>query len=147
MLNFNTKAPDFSALDQDEKQHQLSDYKGKWLLLYFYPRDNTPGCTKEACALRDKFPDFGKLMASVIGVSTDSVASHEKFAKKFELPFTILADTNKEIVKAYEANGLARRISYLINPDGFITKIYPKVKPEEHAAEVLKDLEDFIAVQ
>lgn len=146
MLNFNTKAPEFSALDQDGKQHQLADYQGKWLLLYFYPRDNTPGCTKEACALRDKFPDFGKLMATVIGVSTDSVVSHDKFAKKFDLPFTILADTNKEIVKAYEANGWARRVSYLINPDGFIAKIYPKVKPEEHAAQVLKDLEDFIAV-
>lgn len=141
MLNPGTKAPNFSAPDQEGNVHKLSDHYGQWLVLYFYPRDNTPGCSQEACAFRDSYQDFKKRDIEVIGVSTDSVESHEKFAKKYELPFPILADKNKEIVSAYQANGLVRRISYLINPDGFIAKIYPKVHPQEHAREVLKDLE------
>lgn len=141
MLEINTLAPDFSAPNQEGKIYKLSDYKGKWLLLYFYPRDNTPGCTKEACSLRDNYPNFAKLDAAVIGVSTDSVVSHEKFVNKFSLPFTLLADPDKKIVKLYHANGLMRRISYLINPEGLIVKTYSKVNPSEHAEAVLKDLE------
>jgi len=140
MLKIGIMAPEIEAQDQNGKTHKLSDYKGKWVLLYFYPRDNTPGCTAEACSLRDNFPHFEKSDAVIIGVSTDSVASHDKFAQKFNLPFTLLADDNKKIVKDYEAGGLLRRISYLINPEGEITKAYDKVKPAEHAAEVLKDL-------
>lgn len=141
MLETKIKAPEFSALDQNGQTHNLADYLGQWVLLYFYPKDDTPGCTKEACSLRDNFSGFDKLGAVILGVSTDSVASHDKFAKKFNLPFTLLADTDKEIVRAYGANGFARRISYLIGPDGLIAKVYKNVKPEAHAAEVLRDLE------
>src|SRR3989344_4135548 len=88
-------APDFTLPDQDGKTHSLSDYRGKWVLLYFYPKDDTPGCTKEACSIRDYFPDFRKLKIEVLGVSVDSVASHKKFAKKYSLPFTLLANTEK----------------------------------------------------
>jgi peroxiredoxin Q/BCP len=141
MLNIGIMAPEIEAQDQDGKVHKLTDYKGKWVLLYFYPRDNTPGCTAEACSLRDNFPHFDKLDTVILGVSTDSVASHDKFAKKFNLPFTLLADNDKKIVKAYEAGGLLRRVSYLIDPEGKIAKTYEKVKPAEHAEEVLKDIE------
>lgn len=140
MLKVGNKAPNFSAPDQNGELHSLEDYQGKWLLLYFYPRDNTPGCTKEACALRDNYPQFASDKVAVIGVSTNSVASHEKFATKFNLPFTLLADTDKKIIHDYEANGLLRRISYIINPQGIIAKTYDKVKVESHASEVLNDL-------
>jgi peroxiredoxin Q/BCP len=141
MLKIGTKAPDFSALDQTGKEHQLADYAGHWVLLYFYPRDNTPGCTAEACSLRDNYSQFTKAGVTILGVSSDSVTSHDKFAAKFQLPFTLLADTEKKLIKAYEAGGLFKRISYLINPAGEIVKAYEKVKPAEHAAEVLKDME------
>jgi peroxiredoxin Q/BCP len=144
------KAPDFTLPDQTGKSHALADYRGKWVLLYFYPKDDTPGCTKEACALRDQFPAFGKLDAVVFGVSADSVKSHAKFADKYELPFTLLADETKEMIKAYDAWGPkkfmgreflgTKRISYLIDPRGRIAKAYAKVKPAEHAGEVIQDL-------
>ena len=144
------KAPSFTLPDQNGKEHSLADYKGKWVLLYFYPKDDTPGCTIEACTIRDQFKDFKKIGAVVLGVSTDSVASHKKFAAKFELPFTLLADVNKEVVGAYGVFGEkkmmgrafmgVRRTSFLINPDGNIAKVYEKVKPPEHAGEVIADL-------
>jgi peroxiredoxin Q/BCP len=140
MLKEGTHAPEFDAQDQESRRHKLTDYRGKWVLLYFYPKDNTPGCTVEACSLRDSYPDFQKVDAVIFGVSTDSIASHEKFAKKNNLPFTLLSDFDKKMAKAYEAGGLFRRISYLISPDGKIAKAYPKVNPKEHAAEVLKYL-------
>lgn len=137
--------------DQDGTMHSLADYKGQWILIYFYPKDDTPGCTKEACALRDTFPSFGELNAKVFGVSADSVASHKKFAEKYELPFTLLADTEKQLIGAYdvwqEKNMMGRtymgivRSSFLINPEGKIAKMYPKVIPEKHAEEVLADLQ------
>jgi peroxiredoxin Q/BCP len=145
MLKIGMPAPAIDAQDQNGINHKLSDYFGKWVLLYFYPRDNTPGCTVEACALRDNYPNFEKLEAVVLGVSTDSVASHEKFVQKFNLPFTLLSDHDRKIVKAYEANGLIRRVSYLINPEGKIAKIYQKVRPAEHAEEVLRDIKSFKA--
>lgn len=145
MLTIGSKAPDFAAPDQDGKIHHLADYRGRWLLLYFYPKDNTPGCTTEACTLRDTYSDFEKTKAAVLGVSADSVKSHTGFAKKYNLPFPILADQDKTIIKAYGADGLVRRISYLIDPHGTIAKAYAKVKPAEHAAEVLKDLSDLSA--
>jgi peroxiredoxin Q/BCP len=141
MLKIDTLAPNFQVFDQNNTSHELKNYRGKWVLLYFYPRDNTPGCTVEACTIRDSFSEFKKLKAVVLGVSTNSVSSHKKFATKFSLPFPLLADTDKKIVKDYEASGLFKRVSYLINPDGKIAKVYEKVKPQEHAAEVIKDLE------
>lgn len=143
-------APSFTALDQNGKSHSLSDYKGKWVLLYFYPKDDTTGCTKEACALRDNFPSFNKLDAIVLGVSPDSVKSHTKFADKYELPFTLLADEDKQVINAYGVWGpktfLGKthegvlRTSFLIDPQGKIAKVYEKVKPDKHAEEVLEDL-------
>lgn len=146
-----TKAPDFTLPDQGGKEHALSDYRGKWVLLYFYPKDDTPGCTKEACAIRDHYPAFGKLKATVFGVSVDTVAKHKKFADKYDLPFTLLADTEKQVVNAYGVWGKKKfmgreymgifRNSFLINPQGNIAKIYEQVKPEQHAEEVLADLD------
>jgi peroxiredoxin Q/BCP len=147
MLKEGEKAIAFSAIDQNGEKHSLAKYQGNWVLLYFYPRDNTPGCTKEACTFRDLFSEFKEAKVKVLGVSRDSAASHQKFALKHQLPFTLLADENKEIIKNYQADGLFKRISYLIDPKGYITKVYPKVKPEEHAQEILDDLrnikEDF----
>lgn len=142
MLAKGTKAPDFSALDQNGKEVRLSDHLGKWVLLYFYPKDNTPGCTKEACSLRDNHFQFRHLGGVVIGVSSDSVESHGKFAAKYELPFSIVSDSDKSIIKAYEASGLLKRVSYLIDPSGLIAKDYPRVRPADHAQEVLKDLKE-----
>lgn len=143
-------APDFTLEDQDGVSHTLSSYQGKHVLLYFYPKDDTPGCTKEACAIRDAWPDFKKVDAVVFGISADSVASHKKFAEKFGLPFTLLADPEKKAVSAYGVWGLKKfmgreyegitRTSFLISPDGTIKKVYENVKPEQHAAEVLADL-------
>ena len=146
-------APDFSLSDQSGTSHHLAAYRGQWVLLYFYPKDDTPGCTKEACGLRDRFAEFQQLKAVVLGVSIDSVESHKQFADKFKLPFPLLADTQKQVVQAYgvwgprqflgkEYMGIART-SFLIDPQGKITKIYPKVKPEEHTDEILKDLAQF----
>lgn len=100
-LNIGDTAPDFTLLDQNSTQHTLSDYRGKWILLYFYPKDDTLGCTKEACTFRDTFPEFEKLNMPIFGVSIDSVKSHGKFVTKYELPFTLLADEQKEVVQLY----------------------------------------------
>ena len=140
MLKEGTHAPEFDAQDQESRRHKLTDYRGKWVLLYFYPKDNTPGCTVEACSLRDHYPDFQKINAVIFGVSTDSPESHKKFAEKHGLPFTLLSDFDRKLVKEYEANGFSRRISYLISPEGKIAKAYPKVDPEKHAQQVLDDL-------
>jgi thioredoxin-dependent peroxiredoxin len=146
------EAPDFTLQDQDGTEHSLKDYRGKWVLLYFYPKDGTGGCTKEACMLRDDFPNFGKLDAEVIGVSTDSVASHKEFAEENSLPFTLLSDEKKEVVGLYGVWGKKEiagkqyegtaRTSFLIDPKGMVAKVYEDVKPEAHAQEVLKDLEE-----
>lgn len=143
-------APDFILPDQDGKIHRLSDYKGQWTLIYFYPKDDTPGCTKEACSMRDMMPDFKKLKLQVFGVSVQGVKSHRKFAEKYNLSFTLLADEDKKIVNKYgvwgEKSMYGRkymgtfRTSFLINPKGVIAKIYEKVNPEIHAEEILEDL-------
>lgn len=150
MLKVNERAPDFTLPDQDGKEHKLSDYKGGWVLLYFYPNDDTPGCTKEACIIRDSFPDFKKLKITVLGVSVNSIKSHKKFADKYKLPFTLLADESKVVVRKYgvwaKKKFMGReymgtlRTSFLINLLGKIEKIYEKVKPELHADEVLSDV-------
>jgi peroxiredoxin Q/BCP len=143
-------APEFSAAASGGGTVSLADLRGKNVVLYFYPRDDTPGCTKEACAFRDHFAEFKKAGAVVLGVSTDPVKSHDKFAAKFKLPFTLLADEDKKIVQAYgvwgEKSFMGRkylgthRVTFLIGPDSRIKKIWPKVKPEEHAEEVLAAL-------
>jgi len=143
-------APDFSVASNGGGKVSLADFKGKPVILYFYPKDDTPGCTKEACAFRDGFAEFKKRGAVVLGVSTDPVKSHDKFVEKFKLPFTLLADVDKRIVTAYgvwgEKSFLGRkylgthRVTFLIGSDGRIIKIWPQVKPDEHAAEVLAAL-------
>lgn len=143
MLEIGTRAPDFSLPDKDGKLHSPSDALGRWLLIYFYPKDDTPGCTMEACALRDNFPSFNDLNTFVFGISADSEDSHGKFVKKHSLPFTLLADTKREVVKAYGAGGImVKRVSYLIDPEGIIRKVYSKVVPKSHAQEVLQDLKN-----
>ena len=151
-LRVNAKAPDFSLADQDGKIHKLSEYKGEWVLLYFYPKDDTTCCTVEACGMRDSFPQFKKLKLTVLGVSVDSVKSHKKFAEKYKLPFALLADEEKKVVEKYgvwaKKKFMGReymgtlRTSFLINPEGKIAKIYEKVKPPVHADEVLHDLKE-----
>lgn len=135
------KAPLFPA---------LVEHMGSWILVYFYPKDDTPGCTKEACAIRDAFPDFKKLSTAVLGVSVDSEKSHGKFIAKYSLPFTLVSDETKEIVEKYgvwaKKKFMGReymgtlRTSFLIDPHGNIRKIYENVKPEGHAVEVLEDI-------
>lgn len=141
-------APEFTLPDEHGTPRSLSAYRGGWVLLYFYPKDDTPGCTKEACMIRDAFPDFGKLAITVLGVSTDSVASHRKFAEKYHLPFTLLSDAGKEAVTAYGVWGKKKfmgreyegtlRTSFLIDPQGTVAKVYENVNPAVHADEVLK---------
>jgi peroxiredoxin Q/BCP len=143
-------APEFSAPTNGGGKISLAELKGRNVILYFYPKDDTPGCTKEACAFRDHFAGFKKSGAVVLGVSTDSAKSHDKFVEKFKLPFTLLADEDKQIVEGYgvwgEKSFMGRkymgthRVTFLIGPDGRIKKIWPRVKPEEHAAEVLAEL-------
>jgi peroxiredoxin Q/BCP len=143
-LILNQSAPDFTLFDQDEISHTLSDYRGQWVLLYFYPKDDTPGCTKEACSFRDNFSEFSKLNIKVFGISADSLESHKKFVQKFNLPFSLLADTDKKVVEAYDVKKLVgiARTSFLINPEGKIARIYEGVKPAVHNQEVLKDLKE-----
>jgi peroxiredoxin Q/BCP len=145
------KAFDFSLTDQDNKIHKLSDYKGKWVVLYFYPRDDTPGCTKEACNFRDSLHELEKKGAVVLGVSKDSVASHKKFAEKYNLNFPLLSDESHEVIEKYEAWGKKKflgkefegtiRTTYLIDPEGETKKVYKNVNPVIHAKEIIKDLE------
>jgi len=149
-LEVGDKAPDFKLNDQNGKEHSLSDYLGKQILLYFYPKDDTPGCTKEACEIRDNFSAFEKLGMIILGVGVDSVKSHEKFSKKYKLPFLLLSDDEKKVVKMYDVWGKkkfmgkeyegVKRTSFLIDAEGKIEKIYEEVKPAEHAKEVLNNL-------
>ena len=144
------EAPVFTAPASGGGRVSLADFKGRNVILYFYPRDDTPGCTKEACAFRDHFAEFKEKGAVVLGVSTDPVKSHDKFVAKFKLPFTLLADEDKSIVQAYGVWGQksfmgrkylgTHRVTFLIGPDGKIKRIWPTVKPDEHAEEVLAAL-------
>lgn len=144
------KAPPFSLPDQNGQTHTLKDYLGKWVLLYFYPKDDTPGCTTEACSIRDNFAEFNKSNIVALGVSADSVPSHQKFMTKYKLPFDLLADEDKKVIQLYGVWGEKkfigktymgiRRTSFLIDPEQNIAKIYEGVKPAEHVAEVLHDV-------
>jgi peroxiredoxin Q/BCP len=149
-LTVGSLAPDFTLPDADGTPHTLSAERGHWVLVYFYPKDNTPGCTTQACDLRDDWSAFQKANCTVWGISTDSVASHARFRDTYTLPFPLLADTEKAVVKAYGVWAPKKfmgreflgtlRTSFLIDPDGVIQRIYPGVKPATHATLVLADL-------
>lgn len=142
------KAPAFSLEDQNSTTHALADYAGRPVVLYFYPKDDTPGCTKQACGLRDRIGDIEKTGARVLGVSPDSVRSHQKFREKYNLPFTLLADEDHEVAEAYgvwkEKSMYGKkfwgneRTTFIIDEDGRVAHVLPKVKPEEHADQILE---------
>lgn len=147
MLTENTKAPDFNLSDKDGKTYSLSDFAGKKLVLYFYPRDNTPGCTRQACAFAAAYNDFRTMDVQVVGISKDSTASHAKFAEKYDLPFILLSDPELSAIKAYDvwqekknygkvSMGVVRT-TYVIDENGTIIKAMPKVKPDTNAAEII----------
>jgi thioredoxin-dependent peroxiredoxin len=150
MLKKGRKAPAFTLKDQTGTERSLKEFAGTWVLIYFYPKDDTPGCTKEACAIAEVYKDFKRLGVTVLGVSKDSVRSHQKFATKYSLPFILLSDPDTEMIQAYDAwveksmygkkyMGTAR-VSYLCSPDGKIIATYPDVDPANHALEILKDV-------
>lgn len=147
MIKEGSTAPAFQVKNTDGETVRLKDLRGRKVVLYFYPKDDTPGCTKEACSFRDAFSDFKKRGIEVLGISTDSEASHKKFTAKFKLPFTLLADTDHTIADAYGVYGEkkfmgrtymgVKRMTFLIDEKGKVKKVFEKVKPEEHAQEVL----------
>ena len=150
MLEINTKAPDFTLPDKEGNMVSLSDFLGKKVVLYFYPKDNTPGCTKQACAFAAHFEEFKNIDAVVIGISKDSVASHRKFARKYDLPFIILSDTELQAIQAYDvwkekklygktSMGVVRT-TYVIDENGVIEMVMPKVKPDTNATDILEYL-------
>ena len=154
MLKENDKAPDFTVPDQNGNNISLSDYRGKWVILYFYPKDMTPGCTTEACNFRDEYSVFQKKEIVVLGVSKDSVNLHKKFEAKHELPFPLLSDENGTICEDFgvwqeksmygkKYMGIVRS-TFIINPEGIVAKVYPKVKVKEHVAEILADLKNLM---
>ena len=144
-------APAISAKDQDGRTVTLEEYRGRKVVLYFYPKDDTPGCTKEACAFRDNFPKFNIAGVEVLGVSVDDESKHKKFSEKYQLPFRLVSDTEKKIVEAYGVWGLKKfmgreymgtsRVTYLINEDGVIEHVWPKVGVAQHAEELLNYLQ------
>jgi peroxiredoxin Q/BCP len=150
MLEEGKKAPLFTLKNQEGKEISLTDFNGKKVVLYFYPKDDTTGCTKEACSFRDDFPQFNNLNAVILGVSPDSVASHKKFAEKYNLPFTLLSDEPREVIEKYdvwkEKNNYGKkymgveRTTFLIDENGMIKKIFPKVKVDGHDQELLEAL-------
>ena len=149
-LKIGDKAPDFSGLDQNGNSITLSDFSGKTLVLYFYPKDNTPGCTVQACNLRDNFSELTKQNVSVLGVSADSMQKHQKFIDKYSLPFPLIADENHELLKNYGVWGLKKfmgreydgihRTTFIINEEGIIAEIIKKPKTKFHAQEILEFL-------
>lgn len=150
MVDVGSEAPDFELEDQDGGSHSLSGYRGRWVVLYFYPKDDTPGCTKEACGFRDRLPELTHQNAVVLGVSADDQASHARFATKHQLSFPLLVDPDKKVLEAYDAYGEksmygrtfmgVKRVTYLIDPDGKVARTWPKVKAAEHPAEVAEAL-------
>lgn len=151
-LKVGDRAPSFKIKNQDGEIISLTELKGKPVVLYFYPKDDTPGCTKEACNFRDEFPRFRNMKAEIIGISTDSVESHKKFATKYKLPFNLLADEKKEVVIKYnvwkEKNMYGKkymgieRTTFIIDSNGKIARIFPKVKVDEHNKEVMEALKE-----
>lgn len=150
MLEIGSKAPEFELLDQNGEAHKLSDYIGKKVILYFYPKDNTPGCTKQACGYSENIPAFSEKGAVILGISKDTVASHKKFSDKFDLAFTILSDPQREVIEAYDvwkekklygkvSMGVVRT-TYLIDEAGIIVKANGKVKAAEDAQKMLEEI-------
>lgn len=144
LLTTGTKAPDFKSVDQNGNSVKLSDYDGKVRVVYFYPRDNTPGCTKEACNFRDNYTRYEEKGIKVFGISVDSEKAHKNFSDKYDLNFTLVADNSKDISEKYGVLGIstAKRVTYIIDKNGTIVHVYPKVSPQEHATEVLQKIED-----
>ena len=151
MLEQGSSAPDFTLPDQSGQNHSLSDFRDQWIIIYFYPKDLTPGCTTEACNFRDDFPNYQKLNTTILGISKDSVKQHAKFAEKYKLPFLLLSDESGEVCEKYgvwqeksmygkKYMGIVRS-TYLVDPKGTIARVYPKVKVKEHATELLQDLQ------
>lgn len=147
MTNIPYPAPEFSLSDENGQLHRLKDFNGKWLVLYFYPADDTPGCTVEACSLRDARDDIAELGAQIVGVSKDDASSHEKFKAKHSLNFTLLADPEKTAITAYGAWGKKQfgkegvlRKTFIINPDGEVVKVYGRVVPLGHGEKIIDDL-------
>ena len=150
MLEVGIKAPDFELPDQNGKLHKLSDYLGKRVILYFYPKDNTPGCTKQACGFSELFPQFSEKGAVILGVSKDSIASHKKFEEKYGLTFTLLSDTQRKVIELYDvwkekknygkvSMGVVRT-TYLVDENGFIIKANDKVKASDDPKNMLKEI-------
>ncbi|PHS70209.1 MAG: peroxiredoxin [Methylophaga sp.] len=139
-------APEFNLYDQNGKTHSIKDYNGQWLVLYFYPKDDTPGCIKEACAFRDEFRVITEQNTQVMGVSIDSQQSHAEFAEKYHLPFPLLADTGGEVAKSYQALfsigpfKFAKRHSFIIGPKGMVRKIYRRVNASLHSKQIIEDI-------
>ena len=144
-------APDFSLPDQNGTQHSLSEFRGKYLVLYFYPKDDTPGCTEEACKFRDDFSKIRQMGAQVVGVSIDNTDNHAEFAKKYHLPFPLLADSDGKVAASYGAERnlgfakIAKRYTFLIDPEGRIRKIYLSVDTSRHSVEIIDDLKKLTA--
>ena len=152
MLETGIKVPNFSLPDQNGQVHNINDYKGRWVIVYFYPKDLTPGCTTEACNFQDALPDFTSIDAVIFGISKDSVDKHKKFADKYNLHFNLLSDENSNVCEQFgvwqkksmygkEYMGIVRS-TFIVNPDGKIVKVYPKVKVKEHHTEILNDLKE-----
>ena len=145
-LSLNDPAPNFELFDQNGNKHKLVDYSGEWLVLYFYPKDDTPGCTTEACAFRDDIYKIRELKTNIVGISTDDIESHEKFSKKYHLPFALLSDKDAVVAKSYGSAfkigpfAMAKRHTFIISPEGKIAMIYRKVNPSTHSNEVIGKL-------
>lgn len=146
------RCPNFYLPDQNGYIHKFDDYRGRWLVVYFYPKDNTPGCTKEACSFRDSFGEFKKNNVEILGISKDSTSSHKKFEEKYGLNFTLLSDVDGEVIREFGAWGKKKmmgreyegilRNTYLVNPEGEIVKTYEKVDPATHVIQILKDIQE-----
>jgi len=142
-LSVGTSAPDFTAVDTNGNTVSLADFRGKTVILYFYPKDDTPGCTKQACSFRDHYEDYQAKNIVVLGVSADDQSSHQAFTEKYNLPFPLLVDTDRSIIQAYDvegSGGYAQRVTYIIDENGTISHVYDEVKTATHAADVLADL-------
>lgn len=151
VLKAGEKAPEFELMDNIGEKHKRSDYEGQSIVIYFYPKDDTPGCTKEACSFRDSYSDFRDAGVEIIGISPDNEKSHSKFKQKYELPFILLSDPDHKVCEAFGVWGLKKymgreyegvyRTTFIIGPDGFIKRVFENVKPADHSQEVLAELE------